>query len=82
MTVLRRDESLAAIAAGHVLQRLGSAMYTTVKFHLKRYYHIRLDENTNLEELGFALQHLLGESAAEVIMQDIYVELDELHSNN
>jgi hypothetical protein len=57
-------------------------MYILVKFHLKRYYHIKLDENTRLDELGFALQHLIGSGAAELIMQDIYVELDELASKS
>jgi len=72
------------IAANQVLKRLGIDMYNVVQWHLSRHYQIRLApgdrSSCSLGELNAALQNLIGPGAAELIMQDIYVELDELVS--
>ncbi|MGI0048151.1 MAG: hypothetical protein ACREAW_01290 [Nitrososphaera sp.] len=82
MTVSKQAESIHLIAADQVLKRLGIDIYDVVKFHLSHRYNIRLDDNAkpffSLEELDAALENLIGRGAAELIMQDIYVEIDAL----
>jgi hypothetical protein len=80
----KQFEPLEAVATNTVLQRLGQDVYEIVKFHLARYHNIKLDQynrlSCNIVELGAAMQKLIGSYAAELIIQEIYVELDELAS--
>jgi hypothetical protein len=82
--VPKQIEVLELAAVNQVLQRLGEEMYDLLKFHLNRYYHIKLDESAHLsctlEELSNALQKLIGMGATELLVQDIYLEIDTLSS--
>src|SRR5881397_3604255 len=84
LAVPKQIEVLELAAVNQVLQRLGEEMYDPVKFHLNRYYHIKLDESGHLsctlEELSDALQKLIGMGATELLVQDIYLENDTLSS--
>lgn len=85
MTLTSDADPLATIAANHVLKSLGTDMYEVVKFHLRHHYNIWLDElgrpSFTLAHLSVALQNLIGTGAAELILQDIYIELDALVSS-
>ena len=77
---ISKSEPNESIAATRVLLRLGTDMYEVIKYHLRHHYHIRLDESFRLYDLGLALHDLIGVGAAEVIMKEIYLELDALCS--
>lgn len=85
MTLSSNPDPVATIAANHVLKSLGTDMYEVVKFHLSHHHKIWLDEHDKptftLIDLSQALNHLIGEGAAELIMQDIYIELDSMVSS-
>ena len=80
MKTQNQTEVVRVGAVNRVLQRLGEDLQDVVKFHLSRHYHIKLDESgmvtCSLEELSSALQKLIGQGAAELLMQEIYLELD------
>jgi len=86
MTVSPQTKPIKMVAANQVLKRMGMDMYNVVQWHLSHHYHIRLapDDKSSysLEELNTALQNLIGPGAAELIMQDIYLELEELSSTS
>ena len=85
MTLSSNPDPIATIAANYVLKSLGTDMYEVVKFHLRHHHKIWLDEinkpTFTLIDLSHALNHLIGEGAAELIMQDIYIELDSMVSS-
>ena len=82
---LPKSESHEAVAASRVLQRLGSQTCDLIKGHMRDYYHIRLEEDSktplDLVRLHDALFELMG-YGAEIIMQDIFIEMQWLERNN
>ena len=61
-------------------------MFDVLQFHLKHYYRIVFDisnqQAISLERLYRALNELVGERAATLLLEDIYVELDHLSNSN
>jgi hypothetical protein len=69
-------------AVNRVFERFGFVVCTLLKSGLNR-YGIELDgrdNSCNLEEIFYALKAIVGIAAAEVIMQEIYIELDAMSS--
>lgn len=73
-------------AIDHVLRRQGERMFDVLQFHLKRYHGIVFDapdqQVISLERLYRALNELVGERAATLLLEDIYVELDHLSNRH
>ena len=77
-------EALEAIAVSRLLQRLGSDMNDVIRYHLRHRYGIRLDEGSKtpieLPRLHDILNELIG-PGANILLQEIYHELDSLRSD-
>ena len=75
-------ETIKCQAIDSVLRRQGEQMFDVLQFHLKRYHRITFDprnqQNISLEHFHKAMCELVGERAASLLLEDIYVELDQL----
>ena len=67
-------------AANAILSRLGKEVYESVKYDLQTQYKIELAKHTSfsLHDLSAALQKLLGDESARLIMRTIEGEIDRL----
>jgi hypothetical protein len=79
---MSKEQRLKLLAVNSVLSRLGEEMVEVLKFHLSHHYSISLGTNEqssfSLEEFHFALQKLLGEGGANIILEEIRREIDRL----
>ena len=70
------------VAVNIVLQCLGEPMCALITSYLKHHYNTTVTQNGDLTcslyELNQALEQLMGEDAAQLVLQDIYVEIDAL----
>lgn len=67
-------------ATSAILARLGDDVYQTLKRDLQNQFKIELSKHTSysLDELNKALQGLLGENSARLIIRTIYGEIARL----
>ena len=67
-------------AATAILGRLGDTVFEALKRDLQRDYKIELSKHTSftLSDLNFALQRLLGEDSARLLMRTINGEIERL----
>ena len=67
-------------AANAILARLGNDVYESVKHDLQAHYKIELAKHTSfsLQELSLALQEMVGNDSARLIMRTIEREIDRL----
>jgi hypothetical protein len=67
-------------AANAILARLGKDVYESVKHDLQARYKIELTKHTSfsLHGLSLALQDLVGNDSASLIMRTIEAEIDRL----
>lgn len=78
---MANDRSIRLVAVSNVLGRLGEEMLEVLKHHLSRHYSLSLeseDGSFTIEKLHDALAKLLGESAAEILVNEIRKEIDRL----
>jgi len=70
------------IATNTVLDRLGQEIGEVLKSYLRNFYSICLEPDClfAIEEIGIALQRLVGEAEARSIMQEIRQEIADLTS--
>lgn len=70
-----RREAIAA-----VLTRLGETMFVMMKLSLAQDFRINIDKNDSytLEELQAALQKIVGPDGANLLMREIYREIEIL----
>jgi hypothetical protein len=70
------------VAVNVVLQSLGEQMCSLIISYLMRHYNVTMSESGDLScplyELRLALEQLVGKDAAQLVLQDIYVEIDAL----
>lgn len=79
-------KALKVIAVSRVLDRLGeqigTKMLQVLNSFLMRELGSTIDANNafscSLEELRTALQNIVGEDAADMLLQEIYLEIDRL----
>jgi hypothetical protein len=78
----KRAETLKKIAANIILQTMGEQMAALVRSYLISHYNVALDENGDLScslyELRSALEKLVGADGAELLLQDVFLEIDAL----
>jgi len=76
------SELTKSLAINVVLHSMGERMFALIASYLKSRYGIEMNEEGDLScslyELSLALEQLLGENAARLIIQDVYVEIDAL----
>lgn len=67
-------------ATNAILARLGKDMYETLRYELQRQYGIELTKHTSftLGELNAALEALLGNDSARMVINTIIAEIDRL----
>lgn len=78
---MANERSTRLIAVSNVLGRLGEEMLEVLKHHLNRHYSLSLeseDGSFTIEKLHDALSKLLGESAADILTDEIRKEIDRL----
>lgn len=79
-----RVEAIKVRAVRHVLGGLGYPLFDILKDGLYYDYKIRLTDDSlfTLEELHIALQTLLGECSAEIMMRAIHFEIREVEAES
>jgi hypothetical protein len=80
------EQTIEIVAINTVLESLceqiGDHMFDVLRFHLVNEYHLSINENNQLScslgELYTALQDSIGKDAASMIIQDVYLKIEEL----
>jgi L-rhamnose mutarotase len=88
MTLLRENVTMSemqqatVMATNTIFDRLGAEVSEILKSYLGQYYSIYLEPDClfAVEEIGIALQRLVGEAEARSIMQEIRQEMADLKS--
>ena len=75
-------ETMQRVAVGIVLQSLGEQMCSLIISYPVRHYNVTVSEggdlSCSLHDLRLALEQLVGKDAAQLVLQDVYVEIDAL----
>lgn len=82
----KQSKVISVIAINTVLQKLGEQIGTNMLDVLKSFLMRELNGkivannrlSCSLEELRTALQNIVGEEAADMFLQDVYLEIDRL----
>ena len=79
---LQQTEALKPVAIALVLNRLDRSVRDIIKYYLECDYDIIVDSvgrtSCSFEQLSLALEKLAGRTAAVLILEEIFVELDRL----
>ena len=75
-----QTETFRVGAVNSVLGSLGEELFSILRDHLQRYYKITLGDDAlfTLEELQIALQRMLGDESARLMISEIHYRINDL----